>query len=312
LPALRVPGTREAPSRASALGLKALVLISLSVGVMLVAHRQHPRAVVRQVLSAAVYPLQMLVHSPLAAWDWTRARLAERTSLLADNATLRGQLRDGEVRLLRLQAVEAENLRMRALLNAAPRDVEKARLAVVLRVDLDPLRQRVLVDLGTRDGVARGQAVIDGRGIVGQVSNVGPLVAEVILLSDPAHAVPVQVERNGLRTIAVGTGTPERLLLPYLPRNADIAVDDRLVSSGLGGVFPAGYPVGRVSSVRRDPAQPLANVSAVPAAPLDREREVLLLWIQPRVPAAAAELPAPSAAPGAKAAVKARPRAATP
>ena len=313
MPVLREPGARYAPTRVSALGLKALVLIGLSVGMMLIDHRQHQLTALRAVLAGAVWPLQVLVHSPVAAWEWTSSRLATRATLLGENAQLRARARDNDLRLLRLEAIEQENLRLRLLLNAAPRAVERAQLAEILRVDLDPLRQRVLIDRGTRDGVSRGQAVIDGRGIFGQTRNVGPLAAEVILLSDPAHALPVQVERNGLRTIVVGTGDAGRLSLPYLPRNADVAVDDRLVSSGLGGVFPAGYPVGRITDVRRDPGQPLAIVNAAPAAALDRDREVLLLWFQARVPLPAAEPPEPAvAASKARTVPRPKPRGAPP
>ena len=277
----------------SALGFRALVLIGISIGIMVFDHRQHELPVIRAGLSAAAYPLQMLVHSPLAAWDWLSSSFATRSHLLADNETLRAAARENDLRLLRLEATEQENLRLRNLLNAAPRDQESAKLATILRVDLDPLRHRVLIDRGSRDGVMRGQAVLDDHGVFGQTSNVGVLASEVIVLSDPAHAVPVQVERNGLRTIAVGTGDAHRLSLPYLPRNADVKVDDLLVSSGLGGVFPAGFPVARVSEVRRDPSQPLATVTAEPAAALDRDREVLVLWVKPRVPLPASE---PSAA----------------
>lgn len=260
---------------------------------MVIDHRQHSLTAIRSSLSAMAYPLQLIVQSPFAAWSWLSSSFATRASLLKDNAELKTESRENDLRLLRLEAIEQENLRLRALLNAEPRDVEKAQLASILRVDLDPLRHRVLIDRGTKDGVAREQAVIDAHGIFGQTSNVGPMASEVILLSDPTHAVPVQIERNGLRTIAVGTGDPKRLSLPYLPRNADVKADDRLVTSGLGGVFPAGYPVGRIAEVKRDPSQPLATVSAETAAALDRDREVLLLWFHPRVSLPAAEPPPP-------------------
>ena len=292
MPALREPGARYAPPRVSTLGLRALLLIALSVGLMVADHRQHGLALIRSGLSAAAWPLQMLVHSPVAAWDWLSASTRTRHELLAENEALRSAARENDLKLLRLEAIEQENRRLRALVNAAPRDAERVQAATVLRVDLDRLRHRVLIDRGARDGVSRGQPVIDASGIVGQTTNVGPLAAEVILLSDPTHAVPVQVERNGLRTIAVGSGDSERLTLPYLPRNADVQVDDLLVSSGLGGVFPAGLPVARVAEVKRDPSQPLAIVSAKPAAALDRDREVLLLWIRARVALPEAEPPA--------------------
>ncbi len=292
---LREPGARYAPPRVSALGLRALVLIAASVAVMVVDHRQHELTAIRSALSAAAYPLQVLVQSPVAVWNWMATSFATRTHLLADNESLQAENRENDLRLLRLEAIEQENLRLRELLNAAPRDVETSKVASILRVDLDPLRHRVLIDRGSTDGVTRAQAVIDSHGIFGQTSNVGLKASEVILLSDPTHAVPVQIERNGLRTIAVGTGDAHRLALPYLPRNADVRVDDRLVTSGLGGVFPAGYPVARVAEVKRDPSQPLATVTAEPAAALDRAREVMLLWLHPRVPLPASEPPPPVA-----------------
>ncbi len=312
MPALREPGARYAPPRVSTLGLRALVLIGLSVLLMVADHRQQGLAQIRAGLSAAAYPLQMLVHSPVAAWDWLSSSLRTHRELLAENAALKDTARENDLRLLRLEAIEQENQRLRALVNAAPRDSERVQAAIIMRVDLDPLRHRVLIDRGTRDGVTRGQAVIDASGVFGQTINVGPMAAEVILLSDPTHAIPVQVERNGLRTIAVGTGDAARLTLPYLPRNADVQADDLLVSSGLGGVFPAGLPVARITEVKRDPSQPLAIVSARPAAALDRDREVLLLWSQPRVALPAAEPPppaAPATAPPREPRAKARPGA---
>jgi rod shape-determining protein MreC len=141
-----------------------------------------------------------------------------------------------------------------------------------------------------------GQAVLDSGGVFGQVARVGELTSEVILVSDPAHAIPVQINRNGLRTIAVGTGDTSRLKLPYLPTSADVVAGDLLVTSGLGGGFPPGYPVGTVAVVKRDPAQSLADVDLRPAAALDRSRELMFVWLRPAQPGAAATL-VPGAAP---------------
>lgn len=265
--------------------------MAAAIGLMVVDHRQHELGKIRAVLSAAVWPLQQLVHSPVTAWESVSGALATHRALLAQIEALRDAARQNDLKLLRLESIEQENIRLRALLDAAPPDAEHVQAATVLRVDLDPLRHRVLIDRGTSDGVTRGQPIIDAGGVVGQTTYAGPMASEVILLSDPTHAMPVQIERNGLRTIAVGTGDAGRLALPYLPRNADVQLDDLLVSSGLGGVFPAGLPVGRVTEVRRDPSQPLAIVSATPAAALDRDREVLLLWYRPRVPLPANEPP---------------------
>lgn len=320
MPVLREPGARYAPPRASALGLKAIVLAAISIGVMVVDHRQQHLQVLRRSLTAVAYPFQVLVHSPVAGWEWLASNFATRNALLEENARLKEAQARNELRLLRFEAIEQENLRLRALVAAGPRVAERTMLAEILRVDLDPFRHRVIVDRGTRDGVFRAQAVIDGNGVFGQVVNVGPQSAEVILLSDSSHAIPVQISRNGLRTIAVGTGDAKRLSLPYLPRNADVKVDDVLLTSGLGGVFPPGYPVGRVIEVTRDPSQPLAVVGAEPAAALDRDSEVLLVWFTPKptdiapaadaaTPAAPAAAPAPPAAAPAAAPSGARPAA---
>jgi len=163
-------------------------------------------------------------------------------------------------------------------------------------LDIDAFRERVLVDKGARDGVFVGQAVLDAGGVFGQVARVGELTSEVILVSDGTHAIPVQVNRNGLRTIAVGTGDMTKLKLPYLSTSADVIAGDLLVTSGLGGGFPAGYPVGTITDVKRDPAQSLAEVDVRPAAALDRSREVMFVWLAPEA-SAASSVPPPASAP---------------
>jgi rod shape-determining protein MreC len=177
-----------------------------------------------------------------------------------------------------LAALEMENARLRELLDSTERVGTRALIAEILAVDLDPYRQRFDLNRGLVDGVYVGQALLDAGGVVGQVVRVGPLTSEAVLITDADHAVPVSVNRNGVRTIAVGTGDSGRLRLPYLTNSADIEVGDLLVSSGLGGVFPAGYPVGRVTEIRARPDQAFAEVIAVPASKLDRDREVLLVW----------------------------------
>src|SRR5690606_78669 len=183
-----------------------------------------------------------------------------------------------EFRLQRLAALEMENARLRELLDSTARVGSRALVAEILAVDLDPYRQRFDLNRGLVDGVFVGQALLDAQGVVGQVVNVGALTSEAVLITDADHAVPVTVNRNGLRTIAVGTGDSNRLRLPYLTNNSDIEVGDLLVSSGLGGVFPPGYPVARVVEVKQQPGQSRAEVTAEPMSKLDRDREVLLVW----------------------------------
>lgn len=271
------PGAPLAPARGSTTGLRAAILALAAVGLMVSDHRQDHLAWVRTTLTTVAWPLRWLVHSPVAAGQWLGTTFATRDRLLDENRELRRRQALLDLKLLRYAALEQENQRLRTLAGALGPGAPAAKMAEVMRVDLGPFRQRVIINRGSTQGVVVGQAAVDAGGIVGQVWRVGPLSAEVILLSDPEHAIPVHVNRNGLRTIAAGTGQPTTLALPYLSRNADIRVGDLLVSSGLGGVFPPGYPVARVTEVRRDPTEPLAVIRAEPLAALDRDRELLLL-----------------------------------
>jgi rod shape-determining protein MreC len=222
--------------------------------------------------------VRVLVDAPFSAWNWVAATFAERRSLVEENERLKRERLSAEFRLQRLAALETENARLRELLDSTERVGTRALIAEILAVDLDPYRQRFDLNRGLVDGVYVGQALLDAGGVVGQVVRVGPLTSEAVLITDADHAVPVSVNRNGLRTIAVGTGDSGRLRLPYLTNSADIREGDLLVSSGLGGVFPAGYPVGRVTEIRARPDQAFAEVFAAPSSQLDRDREVLLVW----------------------------------
>lgn len=278
-------------------GLPLVALALLSVGLMVADHRQHHLAVVRQWLSVAAFPFQWAAQAPLAAWSVLQDRLASRTRLEAENIRLAADNLALRLRLMRFAALEQENRRLRGARDSTSRIVQRSLIAEIVRADLDPFRQRVLVDKGSRDGVFLGQAALDADGIFGQVARVGPVSAEVILISDPTHAIPVQLNRTGVRTVAVGTGRSGQLSLPWLPQSADVEADDLLISSGLGGVFPPGYPVGRVAKVERDPTRPLLSVEAEPFAALDRDPEILLVWFDAAIvepePAAPAAGPAP-------------------
>ena len=184
-------------------------------------------------------------------------------------------------RLQRLSALEAENARLRALLEARSTVRDEVRVAEIMAVDANPYEHNLIIDIGSRDGVYDGQAIVDVNGVVGQVIRTGVMTAQAVLISDADHALPVEVNRNGLRTIAVGTGEIDRLDLPFLPNNADVRAGDLLVTSGLGGAFPSGYPVAVVNSVTRIPQEPFADVTATPAAALDQVREVMLIWSAP-------------------------------
>jgi rod shape-determining protein MreC len=292
-----------------------LVLAALSVGLM-VADTRYPHVErAREWLSAVVHPVQRAVDFPFRATDWVTGSFADRSRLRQENLELTARLRLANLQLQRFAALEEENLRLRDMRENTLGVAERVLVASILNVDLDPFRHRVLLDKGAVDGVFRGQAVLDGDGIFGQVTKVNAASSEVILISDAEHAIPVQSNRSGVRTIAVGTGDLNKLSLPFVTVESDIQEGDLLISTGMGGVFPRGYPVAEVSRVRRA-GTTFALVEARPTAKLDRDREVLLVWFTelPAVsePAPAATTPASPAASPTPAAVTARPAAQAP
>lgn len=273
-------------NRGPAAGLRFTVYAILAISLMYFDQRQQWSARLRYLLQATAYPVQVAVSSPLTAWHWLTESTADRGTLRAENQQLLARQRDLEMALMRLQGLQQENQELRGLHAALPPLVKKWQLAEVIRVETNPLRQRLIVNKGSRDGVFENQAVVDAHGILGQTVRVGPWTAEIILLTDPEHALPVQIVRNQLRSIAVGSGNAREILLPYLATNSDVKSGDMLVSSGLGGVFPAGYPVATVIGVSRETNQLLAQVRAAPLAQAERVREVMLIEFDPAHPAA--------------------------
>lgn len=285
----------DTSGRTTGLLLRCVLYSLLALGLMIVDKRYDHLGKIRRVLSIVAIPVQIAVAGPFEGWDWFRESVSSRAVLRADKSKLEAELRLAQFRLQRYEALEAENQRLRGLRDNTAGVTDRFVIGSVMDVDLDAFRERVLVDKGAQDGVFVGQAVLDAGGVFGQVARVGQLTAEVILVSDATHAIPVQINRNGLRTIAVGTGDMGRLKLPYLPTSADVLAGDLLVTSGLGGGFPAGYPVGSIAEVKRDPAQSLADVDVKPAAALDRSRELMFVWLKAQ-PAASAPVPAPAPA----------------
>ncbi len=283
--AFGTPSSRG-PARGGSVGFRFTLYAIASIVVMFLDQREGWLERARFVLQAASYPLQLAVSSPTAAWSWLQESFTTRDALRNENNKLRLQQRDILLRSMRFEELARENAQLRGLRDALPPVADHWLVSEVVNVQLNSLRQRVLLNRGTANGVFKGQAVLDEKGLLGQTLHVGPWSAEVILITDPEHAVPVQVERNGLRTIAVGAGDTASLALPYLPANADVKSGDLLVTSGLGGVFPAGYPVARIAEVHRDAVQPLAQVRAVPLGRVELDREVMLVWFRPEHPAA--------------------------
>jgi rod shape-determining protein MreC len=254
------------------------VAVIASLLMMVADHRHNHLESLRSALSVVLYPIQYLASLPLIlggeASDAfsSRAQLQEQRDLLhEENLQLRA-------RLQKFEAMEAENMRLRALLDSSFKVGDRVLIAELIAVEQDPFHQQVLINQGASAGLFRGQPVLDANAVVGQVTHINPFTANVLLITDASHALSVQVNRNGLRTIALGTGLINQLELPHLPNNADIRPGDTLSTTGLDGRFPPGYPVAEVTMVRREPGQPFASVSARTMAHLDRIREVLLVW----------------------------------
>ncbi len=255
-----------------------MTFVLASIILMTVDQRLHRLESLRAALSTALYPLQHLVDLPTAGYNWLTEAFSSRTHLLQENEALRNERLQLQARMLRYEGLQTENKRLKQLLDSSVKLEGRSLVAELLEVAPDPGKHQIVIDKGSRHSVFEGQPLLDATGIMGQILHVGPFSSTAILITDPDHALPVQVNRNGLRTIAVGTGDLHRLDLPHLPNNADIKVGDLLITSGLGGRFPADYPVAIVSSVETSPGSPFAKVSAVPTAHLDRSREVLLVW----------------------------------
>jgi rod shape-determining protein MreC len=266
------------PGRIPALGLRLLGLIVISILLMYFDNRDNHLDTARKAIGAAVYPVRVIVDAPVRLWGWLGDSTTARSELELELGRLKAERLLTNARLQKLNTLEAENTRLRAMLEARAQVRDRTRVAEIMSVDANPYNHSLVIDIGTQDGVSNGQALVDADGVVGQVIEAGLMTSQAMLISDTDHALPVEVNRNGLRTIVVGTGKIDQLKLPFVVNNADIRVGDLLVTSGLGGAFPAGYPVAIVASVTRIPQEPYADVTAKPSASLGQVREVMLIF----------------------------------
>jgi len=254
-----------------------VVAVLFSLLLMVVDHRQQHLESVRATLSVAVSPLRHIASLPVTASSWLSESFTSRQRLQQENEELRAINFKLMGQQQKLEALETENMRLRDLLDSSLKIGDQIQIAELIAIDLDPYKQQVIISLGSSSGVFEGQAVLDADAVLGQISHVNPLSSTVLMITDPSHALPVEVNRNGLRTIAMGTGRINELELPHLPNNADIQPGDLLVTSGLGGRFPPGYPVAVITQVKNNPGQPFASILAEPSAKLERAHEVLLV-----------------------------------
>ncbi|THG70576.1 rod shape-determining protein MreC, partial [Pseudomonas sp. A-1] len=271
-------------AKGPSLGVRLLVLTVLSVALMVVDARFDALKPLRSQLGQVLTPLYWLAERPVRLWESVGQRFSSRDELIAENEKLKAEALLLQRRLQKLATLTEQNVRLRELLNSAALVDEQVLVGELIGIDPNPFTHRILIDKGEKDGVTLGQPVLDALGLMGQVVEVMPYTARVLLLTDTTHSIPVQVNRNGLRAIAVGTGNPEQLELRHVADTADIKEGDLLVSSGLGQRFPAGYPVATVKEVIHDSGQPFAVVRAVPTARLNRSRYLLLVFSDQRTP----------------------------
>ncbi len=258
--------------------LRVIVLTIASIVVMTVDHRWNHLEIVRSALSHLLYPLQYTIDLPVRFYFWADESLSTHQTLLTENQGLKDQHLQSRVQLQKLDILEKENARLRTLLSATPKFNEKLLIAEIIGVDVDPYRQLIVLNKSSTDDVYLNQPVIDAHGVMGQIVHVNSLTSTAMLITDASHALPVRVDRTGLRAVAFGTGKIDYLDLRHIPHNADIKKGDLLITSGLGGHFPPNYPVAIITDVERPTGEAFASIRAKPLAKLDTSREVLLVW----------------------------------
>ncbi|AYA66017.1 rod shape-determining protein MreC [Alteromonas sp. RKMC-009] len=232
----------------------------------------------RVYMNSLMSPLQYLANLPSVLLSASAQRLTSHEDLVEENQRLTNQVLLMSERLQRFDVLQSENDQLRALLDTPAKPDVRKKVAELMAVENSPFSQQIVINKGALDDVFLSQSVLDDRGVVGQVMEVGTTNSRVVLITDVTHAVPVRSVRNNIRFIASGTGSLDELLLEHVPHSVDVEVGDILVTSGLGQVFPEGYPVAQVSRVTRDESRPFAIVAATPLARLDRLKYLLLLW----------------------------------
>ena len=245
----------------------------------------------RSALSVLVSPVQRLATLPSVLWQQAGDFFITQRNLIGENKSLHRQHESDAAQLSQFQALQQENQQLRSLLALPQRSGLDAQLAEIVYAERDVFKRRVLLNKGADAGIKAGKVVMDDIGIVGQITRVYPWLSEVTLITEKDHAVPVQVLRNGLRTIVFGAGDTSQLSLRYMPISSDIQNDDVLVTSGVDGIYPPGIPVAKVIKIERDAAYPFARVTCLPLAGVDKHRHLLVLSDLPRLPERPAETP---------------------
>ena len=263
--------------RIPALNTKLIIFVVLSFILLINDQRNNYLSTLRNSIAIAIYPLQSTVEIPSRLINWFDLRIKSKEILIQENQNLLSQQKINSSILQRYESLEQENMRLKQILNAANNLDNKVEITRIISINVNPYRHTIVIDKGERDGVYKGQVLLDADGVIGQILHTNFLTSEAILISDSDHALPVEINRNGLRTIVLGNGSYTKLDVPYIPNNADIEIGDLLVTSGLGGKFPSGYPVAKVDFIESDLSEQFYKVSAKPIAYLNQVREVMLL-----------------------------------
>lgn len=283
--------------RGPGFGLKTLLLLALALSLLFFDVRSQRLKSLREWGNTALTPIVWAAALPPRLLR-SFTGIDSRSGLERENHELKTRQFVLQAQLQKMQGLEAENRRLRELLASTAQLSEAVHVAEIIDVSQDPYRHQILLNRGSADGVYRGQALVDAFGVMGQIIDVAAHNAKALLITDPDHGVPVEINRTGLQTIAIGVGDERGLRLPFLPSNADIKAGDLLVSSSLGGRFPAGYPVGTVYAVKPVAGEHFMEAYAYPAAKLSQGRQALLVWNRNGVAAeAAAQTPPPTPAP---------------
>jgi len=261
-----------------------IFFFALSIVLMAVDARLHYLTEVRQGFATMLYPLEVVASSPIRLYRYVTGYFSNQTTLMRENSQLRLQLTRESVDLQQLMTTNNENAHLRSLLEIREKLHYPTKLAEITHIGRDPFVHKVDVNIGSQQGVMAGQAVVDGAGVIGQVTRVYPFTSEITMITDKSLAIPVQVERNGLRAIAFGHGRDETLYVPYLPANVDIREGDKLITSGIDGTYPENLTIANVKHIDRDPDSPFARIVCTPAAGTDRYRQVLIITAPPATP----------------------------
>ncbi len=248
----------------------------LSIFIMIADNRSNLVSEIRRAIGVIIFPLQKLAYMPFSLQHQAEQYISD-LKLIEEIDHLRQEYLNSRHKLFQLQALTVENQHLRALLGAARQTEIRTVLAEILYTPRDPFNRKITIDKGSSSGIRAGQVVIDDLGVIGQITQVYPWTSEITLITDKDHSVPVQIARNGLRTVISGAGRNSELELRFLSINTDIRQEDLLVTSGIGGVYPPGLPVGRVSHIKYDRSREFALITCTPVAGVDRHRQVLIL-----------------------------------